>query len=88
MSNEDQTQDIKQKYDTKPTIETVLERISALGEEVRQGFRKTDERLERIEIRIDRVESMSLEVRADVRELRLEFKQLRGALKEDLNLPV
>ena len=66
---------------TKPTIETVLERINALAEEMRAGFAAINQRLERTEIRIDRLESMALETRADVRELRLEFNEFRVQFK-------
>lgn len=60
---------------TKPTLDTILERINAQGGEMRAGFASVDQRLERIEIRLDRVESMVLEVRADVKEFRLAFKE-------------
>lgn len=63
--------------DTKPTLDTVLERINALTEEMRRGFASVEQRLERIEIRLDRVESMALEIRAD-------FKEFRANLKETL----
>jgi len=59
---------------TKPTLDTILERINAQGEAMRTGFRSIGERLERIEIRLDRVESMVLDVRADVRELRASLR--------------
>jgi predicted component of type VI protein secretion system len=69
--------------DTKPTLETVLERITTLGNKLHsdmQDFRSSvEDRLERIEIRLDRVESMALETRADVRELR---KELRAHLNQ------
>jgi len=60
---------------TKPTLETLMERINALRDEMRAGFSQLNERLERMEIRLDRVESLSLEVRADFREFRAAFKQ-------------
>ena len=53
---------------TKPTIETILERMALME------ARLTD-RLERIEIRLDRIEAMSLEVRADFKEFRAGFKE-------------
>ena len=60
---------------TKPTLDTILERLNAQGEAVRNGFVSIGQRLERIEIRLDRVESMVLEVRADFREFRTEFRE-------------
>jgi len=59
---------------TKPTLDTILERINAQGEAMRAGFAAIAQRLERIEIRLDRVESMVLDVRADVRELRASLR--------------
>jgi hypothetical protein len=60
---------------TKPTIETVLERINALGERVDAGFAAVEERLERMDIRLDRAESIALSTRADVQELRSDFRK-------------
>lgn len=61
---------------TKPTLETILERINAQGDVMRAGFgsiekrfQSMEDKLEQVEIRLDRVQSMVLEVRADVREL-------------------
>jgi hypothetical protein len=73
--SEERTQDINQKYDTKPTLETILERLNALGEQMQAGFNLMEQRLERIEIRLDRVESMALETRADFREFRAHVKE-------------
>lgn len=60
---------------TKPTRDTILERLNAQGEGLRNGFGSIGQRLERIEIRLDRVESMVLEVRADFREFRAAFRE-------------
>jgi chaperonin cofactor prefoldin len=70
---------------TKPTIETVLERINALGQDLRAeiGSVRTDlstfrvaveDRLEQIEIRLDRTQEAAHGARADVRELRAELR--------------
>ncbi len=40
--NENETQDIKQRYDTKPTLEVILERINSVGEETRAGRYTTE----------------------------------------------
>ena len=60
---------------TKPTIETVLERINALAQSLQDFRNVVEERLERIETRLDRVQSMALDVRADMRELRMQLKE-------------
>jgi tetrahydromethanopterin S-methyltransferase subunit G len=74
---------------TKPTLETILDRINAQGDVMRAGFATIDkrletvekrlepveQRLEQIEIRLDRVQGIVLQVRADLREFRSSFKQ-------------
>lgn len=77
MSGEDQTQDISKKYDTKPTIETVLERINVLAEEMRKGFAA-------INVRLDRVESLAHTTRGEMLALRADFTELRDTLKEHI----
>ena len=66
---------------TRPTIETVLERIDALGERMSEGFtavhtrlNQMDERLEQMDTRLDRTQAMVHEMRADFREFRAQFK--------------
>jgi archaellum component FlaC len=66
---------LKMGADTKPTIETLLERLNTLVEEMRKGFTSVEQKLERIEIRLDRVESMALETRADFKEFRTHLKE-------------
>ena len=44
-------------YQTKPTLETILERINALGVEVREGFARVEGRFEDLDVRVARVES-------------------------------
>lgn len=53
---------------TKPTIETILERFTALEE--------------RLGARLDRLESISNITRGEMLELRAEFRELRVQLKE------
>jgi hypothetical protein len=67
---------------TRPTIETVLERINALGERMNEGFAavwtrldKMDERLDQMDTRLDRTQAMVHEMRADFRDFRAQFKQ-------------
>jgi archaellum component FlaC len=73
---------------TRPTIETVLERINALGESMNEGFAavhtrlnqmdgrldRMDERLEQMDTRLDRTQAIVHEMRADFREFRAQFK--------------
>ena len=73
---------------TRPTIETVLERINALGQSMSEGFAaaetrpdkmggrpdRMDERLEQTDTRLDRTQAMVHEMRADFREFRAQFK--------------
>ena len=66
---------------TRPTIETVLERIDALGERMNDGFaavhtrlNQMDTQLEQMDTRLDRTQAMVHEMRADFREFRAQFK--------------
>lgn len=70
--------------ETKPTLETILERINALGAEMRAGFDAIDKRFEVVEISLDRVESVSSQTRAEMLTLRADFREWQSALKEHL----
>jgi hypothetical protein len=64
---------------TKPTIETILERIDRLSTELRseiQAFR------EESEIRLDRIESMVNQTRAEMLTLRADFREVRVQLRQ------
>jgi hypothetical protein len=80
--SEDKTHDISQRYDTKPTLEVILERINAVGEETRAGFAALEKRLEDFEVRLDRIESMTNQTRAEMLTLRADFKEFRAHFKE------
>lgn len=60
---------------TKPTLDTLLETMLGVRDEVRAGFEAVEERLERLETRMDRVESIALETRADLRDLKKQLKE-------------
>ena len=67
---------------TRPTIETVLERINALGQSMNEGFvavwarfDKVEEQLEQMDTRLDRTRAIVHELRADFREFRARFKE-------------
>lgn len=79
------------KITTKPTIETVLERINALADRFdafqreMMGFRQEIASFrESIEIRFDRVESVTNATRAEMLTLRADFRELCARLKEHI----
>lgn len=79
--SEETTQDITPKYDTKPTIETVLELINALGKDMHTRIDNLEEKLN---IRLDRIESEVKQTRSEFLTLRADFTELKGILKEHL----
>lgn len=78
---EDSTKDMSQKYDTKPTIETVLERINEMHVELRSEI--TGLRVE-MDVRFDRVESIVSGTRSEFLTLRADFRELKHALGEHI----
>ncbi len=68
--SEDKTKDIKEKYKTEPTIETILERLDSFRTEVN--------------IRLDRIESEVKQTHSEFYELRADFRELRAVLKETI----
>ncbi|PYS49040.1 MAG: hypothetical protein DMF68_11280 [Acidobacteria bacterium] len=79
--SEDLTKDIKQKYDTKPTIETVLERINALDQTLNV---RIDKLQDQVNIRLDRIESEVKKTHSEFYDLRADFRELRSALIEHI----
>ena len=71
---------------TKPTLETVLERINALGDKsdsFHEGLEsKLDSFREEIGIRLDRIESVTNATRAEMLTLRADFREFRASRKE------
>ena len=75
---------------TKPTIETVLERMAAIEERTNQRMDAMEERLNqridklelRLDSRFDRVESVANGTRSEMLELRADFRDWRVQLKE------
>lgn len=59
---------------TKPTIETVLERINALGVDLNAFRVAVEDRLEEIELRLDRTQAVAHETRANLKELRADLR--------------
>ena len=78
--SEDPTKDIKQKYD-KPTIETVLERINELGDDMRVQFKELRDDMQ---VRLGRVESVVNATRPEFLTLRADFTELKRELREHL----
>jgi hypothetical protein len=58
--------------DTKPTIETVIERINALGSTLRNELKAMREELQ---IRLDRIEGVTSQTRAEMLTLRADFRE-------------
>jgi hypothetical protein len=56
--SEDPTKDLGQKYDTQPTIETVVQMLHEMREEMRAGFEAVNARLDRVDARLDKTERM------------------------------
>ena len=79
--SDDPTKELGEKYETKPTLETILL-------EMRAGFQMVSERLDRVEsrfddfdFRLDRVASDTSKARSEMPELRADFKEFRNHLK-------
>ena len=73
--SEDPTQDLTQKYDTNPTIETVLSIVRAGFARMEERFIAMDERLEEMHMQLDRATGVIHGTRADLRELRAELRE-------------
>ena len=70
--------------DTKPTIETVLERINALAETFQKEISIVHTRLEEFDVRFDRLEKVVLQTRLEFVEFRQDFREWRKQLKDVL----
>ena len=87
--SEDTTKDISSKYDTKPTLEQVLERINVVAEmlvefraEVNRKFAAIEQKLEDFDVRIDRIESVVNATRSEMLTLRADFREFKSKFKE------
>lgn len=78
--NEDPTQNLDQKHQTNPTIQTVLERL----DEFRSSMER---RFDTLENRIDRVESIALATRSEMLDLRADFREFRSEVREHFKEP-
>jgi hypothetical protein len=68
-------------YTTKPTLETLMERMNGLEERL---FARLDHVEERLFVRLDRIESEVKLTHSELYALRADFTELRSALKEHL----
>ena len=64
--SEDPTKDLGQKYDTQPTIETVVQMLGELREHMDARFDRVDARLDKIERKISILNDDVLSIRADL----------------------
>jgi len=75
---------------TKPTIETVLERMTGMEERINQRMDGVEERInqrmdgveERLGVRLDRIEGVANTTRGEMLDLRADFRELRTQLRE------
>jgi hypothetical protein len=75
--SEEPTENLEQKYDTRPMLETILR-------EMRAGFARVERKIDDLDVRVDRVESVVNATRSEMLTLRADFKELRNLLKEHL----
>lgn len=75
--------------DTKPTLETVLERIDNLRQEMNRRFDENDRRfdeqkktLAEFDVRIDRIEGVVSMTRSDMVNMRADFREFRQKVEE------
>lgn len=80
--SEDTTQDISSKYDTKPTLEQVLERINAVAEVLTEFRSEVNNKLDDFDVRIDRVESVVNATHSEMLTLRADFREFKSKFKE------
>lgn len=60
---------------TRPTLDTILERLNDMRDEMRRGFSS-------LNVRLDRVEGLASTTRGEMLTLRADFVELRDELRE------
>jgi hypothetical protein len=85
--SEDPTKDLEQKYDTKPTLETVVQMLAEMRDEMRAGFAGVQRRFEEFDVRLDRVASETSKTRSEFLELRADFREWQAELRERFKEP-
>ena len=73
--SEDPTEDIERRYDTKPTLETVLKELAGVEERLTKRF-------DALEIRFDRTDSLVHQTRSELLALRADFNEFRAEVRE------
>ena len=68
--------------DTKPTLETVLERIDNLRQEMNRRFDEQKKTLADFDVRIDRIEGVVSMTRSDMVNMRADFREFRQKVEE------
>jgi hypothetical protein len=74
MSDEDPT--------TKPTMETVLDMLRELREEMRAGFAAVSKRFDAVDVRLDRIDSEIKKTQSDFHGLRADFNEFKAEVRE------
>jgi predicted nuclease with TOPRIM domain len=85
--SEDPTKDIGEKYQTAPTLETVVQMLGELREHMNARFDGVDRRFEAMEIRLDRIESEVKKTHSEFYEMRADFRELRSVVREHFKEP-
>ena len=67
---------------TKPTIETILERLQDFRASVEHRLDVIEQQLENMDIRFDRLEGLADKTHSEVMYLRADFKELKSRFKE------
>ena len=87
--SEDKKQDMSERYDTKPTLDTILVELRSFRTSIEERFEALENKLdgvgvkfEAFDVRLDRIESVVNIPRGEMLELRADFRELRSALKE------
>ena len=68
--------------DTKPTLETILERINDLRQQMNERFDEQKKTLSDFDVRIDRIEGVVSMTRSDVMNLRADFREFKQKVEE------
>jgi chromosome segregation ATPase len=71
--SEEPTKDLGQKYDTQPTIETVVQMLGEMREEIRAGFEAVNARFDRVDARLDKIERKISILNDDVLSIRADL---------------
>lgn len=78
--SEEPTKDLGQKYDTQPTIETVVQLLGEMREEMRAGFEEMRAGFEAVNARLDRVDARLDKIERKIRILNDDVLSIRADL--------